>query len=608
MQNAQVRRKLLLAAAAVVCASSASSTRVQAQVSGLTVLSEPQFVSPGVYLVATVNDPASANWVTAPKNVNAADTTNAEVLQGTTFVLSGTGLTVGMWEPGGARIRTTHQQLVGRITTGDAGGVTTDHATHIAGTIAGSGVGNAAAKGMATNINIRSYNDVADAAELAAAIGLVAANHSYAFQRGWTTQDWGLGQERTWYGDRTLTSTEDALFGKYDSATAAIDAALHTNDRLLSVWAAGNDRDESGPGYVAFTPFDGVNDDTYVAFFSDGTDGPGGNGPGFYRVNVAQFSLPDADGNSGTGYDSLAQIQVAKNQLTVGAIDDLLAEGPGRVASMTTFSSWGPTDDGRMKPDVVGNGVNVFSASHFADSGGSGYATKTGTSSAGANVTGTMALVIQRLMQVRGTTQNPLSATSKALAIHTAYDILDVGPDYKSGYGLLDGEAAGNFINGTITPNPTNHIIEDTNNDAEQTLNFMATGGEVKATLVWNDVAGASNGAGVDDGALALVNDLDIWITDELNNVYRPFVLDPSNPNNAATTGVNFRDNVEQVLTSLLAGTFFTVHIDANGLLTGGSQNWSLLVSGALPEPATALAMLIPGAMMLRTGRRNRKK
>ena len=33
---------------------------------------------------------------------------------------------------------------------------------------------------------------------------------------------------------------------------------------------------------------------------------------------------------------------------------------------MSSFSSWGPTDDGRIKPDVVGDGVNILSTSSSA--------------------------------------------------------------------------------------------------------------------------------------------------------------------------------------------------------------------------------------------------
>ena len=46
----------------------------------------------------------------------------------------------------------------------------------------------------------------------------------------------------------------------------------------------------------------------------------------------------------------------------VGAVNDVLNyTGPGSVG-MSSFSSWGPTDDGRIKPDVVGNGVGLFSS------------------------------------------------------------------------------------------------------------------------------------------------------------------------------------------------------------------------------------------------------
>jgi hypothetical protein len=56
-------------------------------------------------------------------------------------------------------------------------------------------------------------------------------------------------------------------------------------------------------------------------------------------------------------YDSTPFAGVAKNIITVGAIS---GSNPNEF-SMATFSSWGPTDDGRIKPDLVGVGVGVFS-------------------------------------------------------------------------------------------------------------------------------------------------------------------------------------------------------------------------------------------------------
>lgn len=60
---------------------------------------------------------------------------------------------------------------------------------------------------------------------------------------------------------------------------------------------------------------------------------------------------------------SVSPPSIAKNTLTVGAVNDITA-GYATTADvvMSSFSSWGPVDDGRIKPDIVANGVSLTSA------------------------------------------------------------------------------------------------------------------------------------------------------------------------------------------------------------------------------------------------------
>ena len=121
-----------------------------------------------------------------PHNVNAADTTNADdvKLGGTLGLgLEGAGYTIGVWD--GGAVRDTHQEFApGRVTVVDPG--TPDyHATHVAGTIAASGV-DPAAEGMGTQLNIRSYDWTNDLTEMDTDAALIAAsNHSYGAVTGW---------------------------------------------------------------------------------------------------------------------------------------------------------------------------------------------------------------------------------------------------------------------------------------------------------------------------------------------------------------------------------------------------------------------------------------
>ncbi|WP_421020008.1 S8 family serine peptidase, partial [Klebsiella pneumoniae] len=82
---------------------------------------------------------------------------------------------------------------------------------------------------------------------------------------------------------------------------------------------------------------------------------------------------------------------IAKNNLTIGAVNGIPGgwNKPGDVV-MSSFSSWGPTDDGRIKPDLVADGVSVTSTGGNSTTS---YATLSGTSMAAPNTTGSLLLL-----------------------------------------------------------------------------------------------------------------------------------------------------------------------------------------------------------------------
>jgi hypothetical protein len=534
-------------------------------------------VSDGLWFLGTGFAPHQVA-LREPENAAAADTTNTDQLWsggGLGLNLTGAGLTVGIWDQGG--VRTTHNELIGRVTIKD-GSPLADHSTHVAGTIGASGV-IADARGMASQVNILSYNWDNDYTELQAeAANIVASNHSYAALTGWSILTTGnqpgfpsIGLSDVWFEDRSLYSVEDPKFGKYDSSAAQLDALLANNPNLLSVWASGNDRDDNF-GNVHF-------DQTYVTYLSSGPQAV--SGPGWYQVSTAVLSAPAKDGGP-SGYDSLPPTQTAKNSLVVGAVSDITAD-PYTSGAITAagFSSAGPTDDGRIKPDLVANGVGVFSST--ANSNGS-YITMSGTSMAAPNVTGTAALLAQHYKNLFSG-QLPSSATQKALMIHTAFDAGNVGPDYLYGWGLLDAAAAANLLTAAAGVNPTQNVLNRTYTGAEQTFQFtVSSGSALKATIAWVDPAGTAQGAGVDISTSVLINDLDIWVTGP-DGTYHPWNLDPSNPTAAAfRNSANHRDNVEQVLfTASSAGTY-TLHVGRTG--ASFNQAYSLIVSGGTLDAA----------------------
>jgi subtilisin family serine protease len=84
----------------------------------------------------------------------------------------------------------------------------------------------------------------------------------------------------------------------------------------------------------------------------------------------------------------------AKNILTVGAVSGILA-GYAKKEDVVanSFSSWGPTDDGRIKPDIVADGVSVYSTLATNDSS---YGYLNGTSMAAPGASGSL-LLLQEL-------------------------------------------------------------------------------------------------------------------------------------------------------------------------------------------------------------------
>ncbi|MES2731844.1 MAG: S8 family serine peptidase [Bacteroidota bacterium] len=462
-------------------------------------------------------------------------------LSGGSINLSGR---LGIWDAG--RVRSTHLELNGRITHQDNPFSLENHATHVAGTMMASGL-NPAAKGMAYAANLKVWDFNNDTPEITtAATGLLVSNHSYGSLCGWRAT--GRGWE--WWGEPTLSETYDWKFGFYTNTCRDWDIITYNAPYYLLVKAAGNNRTDTGPA-------------AGTAYFLSNSN---------IKSEVVR--------SRNDGYDIVTTNGNAKNILTVGAANGM-PNGYAKPSDVviSAFSSWGPTDDGRIKPDLVGIGVNVLSTGIASDQN---YFFASGTSMASPNVTGSLLLLQEHYARLnKGNFMR--SASLKGLALHTANEAGNSpGPDYIYGWGLLNTEKAASIISNF----GGNHFMQERELTQNQTYTFqiVASGkGPLEATLCWTDPEGIVaplTPSSVNNRTPKLVNDLDLRIS-EGQNTYLPWTLDPDNPANAAVPGDNIRDNVEKVfIPNAVPGKTYMVSVLHKGTLQKGPQAYSLIVSG----------------------------
>jgi hypothetical protein len=469
---------------------------------------------------------------------------------------------LAVWDAGA--VMTSHREFGGRVTIADASPDVHYHAHHVAGTLVAAGV-DPAAKGMSFAAYLDGYDWDDDDLEMAAAAGsgLLVSNHSYVWVAGWL---WN-GSDETWYwfGDVDVSPTEDAGFGFYSDGSVAWDQIALDAPYYLIVKGAGNDRNDWGPP---------SEDPGHYCWDADLEDW------------VWSTDLRDYDGEATTGFDTLPYRGVSKNILVVGAVDDIpggWTQAPD--VDMTSFSSWGPTDDGRIKPDIVANGVELYSTYVESDTS---YASFSGTSMASPNAAGAVHLLAQQYRETHPG-QTALSSTLKALVIHTADEAGTAdGPDYRFGWGLLDVMSAAGIIDDD--GDFPQRITEGTLAQGERDTIVLWSGGvePVVATLCWTDPPGTPPVWSLDPTDLMLVNDLDLRV-ERVSDAfaYEPWILNPAGYTVAATTGDNFRDNVEKVEVDAPSSGLHRVIVSHKGTLANAGQVYSLVLSGlaAPPEP-----------------------
>ena len=510
---------------------------------------------PGGRVVSLVDFDATGKpvYIQTDNNTTAAATISSNRVYPSATVaskynLAGRGFRIGEWDGGANRI--THREYQGRATQADNSTMAlSEHATHVGGTLIAGGV-SANARGMSYQANLLAHDWTNDDAEMTsrASQGLLISNHSYGAVCGW---EWN-GTAWEWNGDANINSTYDWKFGFYDTQARDWDRIAYNAPNYLIVKSAGNARG-SGPGNDPQRP---------------------NNGP----------------------HDCLPTYSTAKNILTVGAVNGISNgySSPAGVV-MSDFSSWGPTDDGRIKPDIVGCGVNVFSCGSATDND---YVTQSGTSMSGPSVSGSCLL----LLEIYSNTHNQKvmkSATLKGLVIHTADECFNpsqggwTGPDYRFGWGLMNTRKASDVI---LDDKIRSMIVEDTLfNQQFVEMSVVARGGTpLVATLCWTDYQGTPHAAAYNNRTPKLVNNLDLRLyTQAGSDTTFPWRLNPDSLTSPARKRDNNVDNVEKIeLPNPVAGQTYKLRVRHKGTLFAGTgqpqrQPFSLIISGIVAGDTT---------------------
>ncbi|WBX73719.1 GEVED domain-containing protein [Tenacibaculum pacificus] len=304
------------------------------------------------------------------------------------------------------------------------------------------------------------------------------------------------------------------------------------------------------------------------------------NAPNYLMVVSAGNDGYDNSANDnptgGYGYDKLSGITTSKNNLVVANAQDAIVDADGNLitVSISGSSSQGPTDDFRIKPDITGNGSSVYST---YTSGDTAYGSLSGTSMAAPNVSGSLILLQEHYKNLNNGNFMK-AATLKGLALHTADDAGFSGPDAIFGWGLLNAKKATE----AITNNGTNSKIEElTLNSGETYTVVVDSDGEspLLASISWTDRPGSVSGM-INSTTPILINDLDIRVSHS-EKTYLPYKL------TGATTSSKQDNNVdpfERIDLSRAKGRY-TITVTHKGTLTGGSQNFSLIVTGIKSLP-----------------------
>ncbi|WP_394850150.1 S8 family serine peptidase [Pendulispora brunnea] len=309
-----------------------------------------------------------------------------------------------------------------------------------------------------------------------------------------------------------------------------------------------------------------------------------------FMWNHKDFLVLFAAGNSGPGNGSVGSPSTAKSGISVGATE----RGTG-ANSMASFSSCGPTDDNRIKPDITVPGADIVSARNDSNTASNNCNTTSmsGTSMATPGAAGFGALVRQYYTDGfypsgaanAADRRTPSAALIKATMINSAASMANAGsvPGNCQGWGrvLLDdalyftGQARRLFAaDDTGFPQGGSGQAKTFSLDVDSSASL-------KVTLTWTDYPStpAANPH--------LNNDLDLEVKGP-GGTYLGNVL----TNGGSTTGgtADRRNTVEQVILASPPSGTYTITVRGFNL-PSGDQPFALVASyaaGSTPTDAGA--------------------
>lgn len=487
----------------------------------------PMAVVPGVEVLAPVwriLDLAALDvveWVSEIPPAPALDNDGSRAITGAEAIQSGVygldGAGVNVGIWDGGRVDPGHVDFEGRLTIAESSG-TSDHATHVAGTFGGSGAASEAEGGTPFQWRGMAPGVAIFSWEFDGDIVEEMEDGILAFDLDLDTNSWGYGVD----GDNC------EIYGDYDFIAPDLDALVRgaAGRPVTIVFSAGNERDDG--------------------------------------------DCPLVDG----GYGCLNPPKPAKNVIVVGATnsdDD----------TMTDFSSWGPTDDGRLKPDVTAPGCEREGEGYVRSTfPGGGYAGPgwCGTSMAAPAATGNLALLHQLYRGLHGDV-NPEPSLMKALLVANAQDLGNPGPDYAFGHGRIDARASADEL---LDASPMVMSVAE-GEVWEMPITVPAGVLQLRVALAWDD----PDASPLSDPAL--INDLDLELEAPGGAVVGPWVLDADDPSAPAVRGEDHLNNVEHVTVGLPAAGVWTVRVRGTNVPEGPQIASLVGLDLAAPGPVAGL-------------------